>query len=87
MVEETTDNLELVVGEELIVYSGFMFSQYFYVVSYRRLLSYSLVRKVLADQEVPGENIGSNKCTGTSVYRKPEVQILVPVHELSPDFC
>jgi len=48
---------------------------------------YSLVRKVLADQEVPGKNIGSNKCTGTSVCRKPEVQILVPVHELSPDFC
>jgi len=46
-----------------------------------------LVRKLLADQEVPGKNIGSNKCTGTSVCRKPEVQILVPVHELSPDFC
>jgi len=45
------------------------------------------VPKVLADQEVPGKNIGSNKCTGTSVCRKPEVQILVPVHELSPDFC
>jgi len=45
------------------------------------------VRKVLADQEVPGKNIGSNKCTGTSVCRKSEVQILVPVHELSPDFC
>lgn len=41
MIEETTDNLELVVGEELIVYSGFMFLQYFYVVSYRRLLSYA----------------------------------------------
>ena len=51
------------------------------------VLEYSLVPKVLADQEVPGKNIGSNKCTGTSVCRKPEVQILVPVHELSPDFC
>ena len=48
---------------------------------------YSLVRKVLADQEVPGKHIGSNKCTGTSACRKPEVQILVPVHELSPDLC
>jgi len=56
---------------------------------YRTVLEhwYSLVRKVLADQEVPGKNIGSNKCTGTSACRKPEVQILVPVHELSPDFC
>ena len=36
---------------------------------------------------IPGKNIGSNKCTGTSVCRKPEVEILVPVHELSPDFC
>jgi len=51
------------------------------------LYLYSLVRKVLADQEVPGKNIGSNKCTGTSVCRKSEVQIFVPVHELSPDFC
>jgi len=33
------------------------------------------------------KNIGSNKCTGTSVCRKPEVQIIVPVHELSPDLC
>jgi len=48
---------------------------------------YSLVRKVLADQEVLGKNTGSNRCTGTSVCRKPEVQILVPVHELSPGFC
>jgi len=51
------------------------------------LPQYSLVRKVLADREVPGKNIGSNKCTGTNVCRKPEVKILVPVHELSPDFC
>jgi len=49
--------------------------------------TYSLVRKVLTDQEVLGKNIGSNKCIGTSVCKKPEVQILVPVHELSPDFC
>ena len=54
---------------------------------YSSTCSYSLVRKVLANQEVPGKNIGTNKCTGTSVCRKPEVQILVPVHELSPDFC
>jgi len=33
------------------------------------------------------EKYCSNKCTGASVCRKPEVQILVPVHELSPDFC
>jgi len=33
------------------------------------------------------KNIGSNKCTGASVCRKPEVQIIVLVHELSPDLC
>ena len=48
---------------------------------------YGLVRKVLVDQEVPGKNISSNKCTGTSVCRKPEVQMLVPVHELSQNFA
>jgi len=56
---------------------------YLITIQYR----YSLVRKVLADQEVPGKNIGSNKCTGTSVCRESEVKVLVPVHELSPDFC
>jgi len=57
------------------------------ISSWQGIVEYSLVRKVLADQEVPGKNIGSNKCTGTSVGRKSEVRILVPVHELSPESC
>ena len=52
-----------------------------------KIILYSFLRKLLTDHEVLGKNIGSNKCTGTSVCRKPEVQILVPVHELPLDFC
>jgi len=48
---------------------------------------YGLVHNILVDEEVPCNKIGSDKCTGTRVSRKLEVQIVVRVYELSPDFC